>query len=348
MSKPTILVCGALGQIGRVLLADLTARYGPETVLATDLPFEAADLPCRYYSLDATDAGAWAELSARGYAFERVYHLVAVLSAKGEASPWHSWDVNMDSWRNVVEAARHWPGCRVFFPSSIAAYGPPLPAVVDETQVLRPSTSYGISKVAGELWAGYATAKFGVDVRCLRLPGVIGHETMPGGGTTDYAVEIFHYAARGERFRCFLRPDTRLPMIYMDDLVRGIEELMAAPIGVFDGTPSVVDPGGTAAPADRVYNLAGFSVTPAELAAAIRARLPGFEIEYAPDHRQAIAAGWPAALDGSRAREVWGWEPRYDAAATVEAMLAALAGRQASTTIAPALDAGPKATGGRV
>ena len=316
MSKPRILITGALGQIGRVLVDHLIDTYGAEAVLATDLPAAAPDLRCPYRSLDGTDGAAVAALAADQH-FEQVYHLVAVLSAKGEAQPWQAWDINMRALRNILTAAASWPQSRVFFPSSIAVYGPPLPRIVDESQVLRPTTSYGISKVAGELWGSYLSRTGGLDVRSLRLPGVIGYQTMPGGGTTDYAVDIYHAACRGERFSCFLAADARLPMIYMDDLMRGITEFMSVPRSKLKD--------------DAVYNLHGFSVTPQELATSIQALQPEFAIDYQPDHRQQIAASWPAELDGSAASQDWGWQPAFDTTTTTQAMLSALRQRYAST-----------------
>ncbi len=317
MPQPHVLLTGALGQIGRVLADHLVQLHGANAVLATDLAPQASGLPCAYLPLDATNSSAWASLSAK-HAFTEVYHLVAVLSAKGEAQPWQSWDINMLAYRNLLNAAHAWPKCRIFFPSSIAVYGPPLPKSVDETQVLQPTTSYGISKVAGELWGSYLSKPGGLDVRSLRLPGVIGHQTMPGGGTTDYAVEIYHAAAKGEEFSCFLAPNTRLPMIYMDDLLRGITEFMAAP------RERIARSG--------VYNLPGFSVTPAELAASIRAQLPDFKVVYRPDHRQAIAASWPETLVSHIAVQHWQWQPRFDASATTAAMLEALIERYAKVS----------------
>ena len=312
MQQPTILVTGALGQIGRVLLERLVRDHGAPAVLATDLADHVIGLPCRYVQLDATDEEAWRRLADR-FTFERVYHLVAVLSAKGEANPWQAWDINMQSWRSALTTAQAWPGCRVFYPSSIAVYGPPLPTCATENTALWPTTSYGISKAAGEQWGDYARRRYGVDVRSLRLPGVIGYQTLPGGGTTDYAVDIFHQALRRGRFTCFLSADTRLPMIYMDDVLRGIEDLMSADAADL-----------AAAGAHAVYNLAGFSVSPRELADAIRAELPAFEIEYAPDERQRIAESWPEELDGRLAERAFGWRPRYDLAATTCEMLTRL------------------------
>ncbi len=339
MSTQTILVTGALGQIGRVLIERLVKLHGAEAVLATDLAVDVRGLPCAYRSLDATDAAAWAQL-ASSYSFNHIYHLVAVLSAKGEANPWRSWDINMQAWRNVLEQAPTWPGVKIFFPSSIAVYGPPLPQTVDETQVLTPTTSYGMSKVAGEMWADYCAQRDGTDVRCLRLPGVIGYQTLPGGGTTDYAVDIFHKAVLEEPFTCFLEASTRLPMIYMDDVLRGITEVMEPERASLAEFPAPaerhVDPireqgGRRARWRSTSYNLNGFSVSPQELAQAIQQEIPNFEIRYAPDHRQAIAETWPEALDGSYAQHVWNWQPRYTLADTVADMISNLRFRQNNT-----------------
>lgn len=327
MLNPTILVTGALGQIGRVLLEHLVSLYGNEAVLATDLNPSPGSLPCRYLQLDATSTDAWLKLS-ESHQFKQVYHLVAVLSAKGEANPWNSWDINMKAWRNVLESAQKWPGCRVLFPSSIAVFGPPLPVRVDESQVLMPTTSYGISKAAGEMWGEYAAQHFNVDVRSLRLPGVIGYQTLPGGGTTDYAVDIFHKAVNKEKFTCFLAPDTRLPMIYMDDVLRGITEVMAVPKEVLTKVASRAKTSATL-PEEAsfnsrqaaIFNLEGFSITPRELAEEIKLHNPDFEIEYAPDFRQKIAEAWPQELDGTLARKTWNWVPKFDLASTTLEML---------------------------
>lgn len=311
--EPKILVIGALGQIGRVLVSELIQKHGSKAVLATDLKESADDLDCPYQKLDATDKTAWNLLSSR-YEFEEVYNLVAVLSAKGEQMPWKSWAINMTAFENVVETAKTWKNCKVFFPSSIAAYGPPLPQKADETTVLFPTTSYGISKAAGEMWAHYANTKLGLDIRCLRLPGVIGYQTMPGGGTTDYAVDIYHKAVAGEPFECYLKADTRLPMIYMDDVIKGILDLMEKPKSTFankEGLPAV-------------FNLNGFSVTPEELATEIKRHIPTFKINYKPDFRQQIAEDWPQELDGKRAAAVWNWKPKYGLQETTEDMLTAL------------------------
>ena len=327
MSKPSILVTGALGQIGRVLVEHLVTLYGADEVLATDLSPTPGTLPCAYQTLDATSKAAWQELG-KAHQFDQVYHLVAVLSAKGEANPWNSWDINMQAWRNVLESAQQWKNCRVFFPSSIAVFGPPLPVRVDESQVLTPTTSYGISKAAGEMWGDYASQHFGVDVRCLRLPGVIGYQTLPGGGTTDYAVDIFHKAVRGEKFTCFLAPHTRLPMIYMDDVLRGITELMEAPKEVLTKVPTTILEAKTklaiASSTHRqaaVFNLEGFSISPEELAKEILRHYPDFEIDYQPDFRQKIAEAWPQELDGSLAKATWNWVAKHNLASTTQEML---------------------------
>ena len=312
MKKPHILVTGALGQIGRVLVDRLVDQHGADAVLATDLADHVIGLPCRYASLDATDADRWQTL-AEQHSFKLVYHLVAVLSASGEARPWRSWDINMTAWKLALEHARGWPECKLFFPSSIAVYGPPVGSAPDESVQLWPTTSYGIAKAAGEQWAWYYTQRYGLDVRCLRLPGVIGYQTKPGGGTTDYAVDIFHHAVTGKPFTCFLQAGSCLPMIYMEDVIRGMMDVMKPARRDLIREEHHADP--------PVFNLTGFSVSPQELAQAIKKELPSFEIEYAPDHRQAIADSWPDKLDATKAQTVWGWQPSYDLAATVQDML---------------------------
>jgi nucleoside-diphosphate-sugar epimerase len=242
----------------------------------------------------------------------QIYHLAAALSATGETAPERAWRLNMGSLLNVLEVARRRKLDKVFWPSSIAAFGPTTPAdATPQRTVMEPSTVYGISKLAGEGWCRWYFENHGVDVRGLRYPGLISHKVSPGGGTTDYAIDIFHAALKGERYTCFLAEDEPLPMLYMDDAVRGTLELMEAP------NSAITERGS--------YNLAGVSFTPREIAHEIRKHLPNFEITYEPDFRQAIASGWPDSIDDSCARRDWGWAPRYDLAATVSDMLKNLA-----------------------
>lgn len=302
-----ILVIGANGQIGSELVQALAHRFGADKVLATDIAADHDHGQVRYARLDVLDRAALSETVVRERTTQ-IYQLAAMLSATGERNPVAAWRLNMDGLLNVLELARE-RSLRIFWPSSIAAFGPSTPReLTPQATVMDPATIYGISKLAGERLAAYYFAKFGVDTRSLRYPGVISWRTPPGGGTTDYAIDIFQAARRGEEFRCFLAADTRLPMIHMPDAVRATLELMDAPAG------QVRERGG--------YNLAGVSFAPADLATAIRKRLPRFSIRYVPDFRQEIAAGWPQAIDDSQARADWNWSPRFDLDAIVDDMLA--------------------------
>ena len=293
-----IVVTGAAGQVGSELVPALRARHGRDAVLATDLhePSDALAAAGPFARLDCTDAHAFRDL-VREFRADVVYHLVSILSAKGEERPLKAWQVNMNCLVNALETARA-HRCAVFVPSSIAAFGPETPPdPTPQVTVQRPTSMYGITKVAGELLCEYYHRRWGVDARGLRYPGLISWTAQPGGGTTDYAVEIFHRALADGRYTCFLAADTRLDMMYMPDAVRAAVELMAAP-------------------ADRLvhrnaYNVTAMQFTPAELAAAIRRQLPGFEIDYRIDPvRQAIAESWPRRLDDSAARAEWGWRPQ--------------------------------------
>jgi nucleoside-diphosphate-sugar epimerase len=297
MKDTRVLIVGAGGQIGAVLTKALRQVYGTDHVIATDLrPLAEQDGPTAV--LNALDLQAMNEL-AGAYRITQIYHLAAILSATGEKDPMWAWNTNMASLFNVLETARKRQLDKVYFPSSIAAFGrEAAPENTPQYEALIPETVYGISKVAGELWGNYYYRRYGLDVRSLRYPGIIGYQSLPGGGTTDYAVDIYHYAVQHKPFTCFLKPETRLPMLYMDDAIRATLELMEAP-------------------ADRLtvrtsYNLAGMSFTPAEIAASIRKVIPDFQIAYAPDFRQAIADSWPGSIDDSQARADWGWKPAFD------------------------------------
>lgn len=305
MTKKTILITGAGGQIGSVLTKTLRDTYGANAVLATDIrSTELGDGP--FELLDVLNGNRIHELVKR-YKVTEIYHLAAILSARGEQNPKIAWDINMDSLFNVLDVAKE-QNIKVFFPSSIAAFGPNTPKVnTPQDTITQPTTVYGISKAAGENWCQYYFLKYGVDVRSVRFPGIIGYQSLPGGGTTDYAVDIYHKAILGENFTCFLRDDTRLPMLYMDDAIQGVLQLMEAP-------------------ADRLtvhtsYNLAGVSFTPAEISAEIQKHLPEFKITYAPDFRQAIADSWPQSIDDQMARQDWNWQPQFDLARMTTDML---------------------------
>jgi len=301
-----ILIIGAGGQIGAVLTEALRQAHGSDNVIATDLrPLENQSGPSEI--LNAVEGHALTEL-VKKYHVTQIYHLAAILSATGEKNPMWAWDMNMRTLFNVLEVSREQGLAKVYFPSSIAVFGlEAAPALTPQYTVLIPETVYGISKVAGENWANYYYSRYGLDVRSLRYPGIIGYQSMPGGGTTDYAVDIFHYAVQGKPYECFLHEDTPLPMLYMPDAIRATLELMEAPKGRITVRTS--------------YNLAGMTFTPAEISASIRKIITEFSVSYQPDFRQAIANSWPASIDDSYARRDWGWEPQYGLEAMTKDML---------------------------
>ncbi len=316
-----ILVTGALGQIGSELVPALRAAHGAERVFAADIRMPpAADAAAQgpVLHLDVTRPEQ-VQAAVRGHGIGTIYHLAALLSAVAEERPQVAWQVNMGGLEAVLEAARQC-GCALFFPSSIGAFGPTTPRDgTPQVTVQRPTTIYGVTKVAGELLCDYYAARFRLDCRGLRLPGLISHTAPPGGGTTDYAVAIFRQALRYRHYTCFLRADTRLDMMYMPDAIAAIQALMSA------------DP--ARLHHRNAYNVTAMSITPAELAAAIARRLPGFAIDYEPDPvRQAIADSWPRAVDDSAARADWGWRPRYGLEAMVAEMLERLGGRPGPAT----------------
>ena len=314
-----LLVTGAVGQIGSELTAALRDRYGADKVIAAGHhtppspelfdagPFEIIDVTQRL-GLEAV---------VERYNIDTIYHMAAILSAVGEGRPQLCWSVNVDGLYNVLELARERKGMRIFCPSSIAAFGPETPRInTPQETVLRPRTMYGVTKVTGELLCGYYWRRFGVDVRGVRYPGIISNVTPPGGGTTDYAVEIFYEAIRHRRYRCFVREDTVLPMMYMPDCIQATIDLMGAD---------------SAALKHRVdYNLTAMSFSAGELALEVRKHLPDLAVVYDPDPlRQAIADSWPRTIDDSAAREEWGWRPSYDLAGMTTDMLQKLAQRHA-------------------
>jgi nucleoside-diphosphate-sugar epimerase len=312
MSAPRILIVGANGQIGTELAEALIARHGAPAVITSDVAPTGRLPQATYEALDVTDADALAAVVER-HGVTQVYLLAAALSARGEQNPHWAWNLNMNGLLNVLELARTRRLERVFWPSSIAAFGPGTPAAAPQATVMDPGTVYGISKLAGERWCAWYHANHGVDVRSLRYPGLVSWKTPPGGGTTDYAVEMFHAALTAGRYISFLAADTRLPMMYMPDAIRATIELMEAP------ARRIAERGS--------YNVAGISVTPRELADAIARRLPAFTLDCVPDFRQAIADSWPEVLVDEAARRDWGWAPRYGLEAMVDDMLAALRGK---------------------
>ena len=311
-----ILVTGALGQIGSELVVALRARYGSEAVIASDIrlpPLETLRPGERFEFLDSTNARQIQDI-VRNRDIGTIYHLAALLSATAEEKPHVAWELNMGGLYKVLEVARQLD-CKVFFPSSIGAFGPGTPKDnTPQDTIQRPTTMYGVTKVAGELLCDYYHRRFGVDTRGLRFPGLISHAAPPGGGTTDYAVAIFYDAIRHRRYTCFLKPDTRLDMMYMPDSLAALVALMEA------------DP--TRLIHRNSFNVTAMNFTPEELAGEIRKHIPPFEIRYEIDPvRQGIADSWPHSLDCSAARDEWGFAPQYDLGAMVEDMLAKLRAR---------------------
>ena len=310
-----ILVTGAMGQIGSELVPALRERFGADRVVASDLRIMPRERPSRgiYEHLDCTQPPQILEL-VRRHEVGTIYHLAALLSAVAEDKPHVAWSINMGGLYNVIEVARQYQ-CQVFFPSSIGAFGPSTPREhTPQVTIQRPTTMYGVTKVAGELLCDYYAGRFGVDARGLRLPGLISYAAPPGGGTTDYAVEIFHHALRYGRYTCFLKPDTRLDMMYMPDAIRAMIEIMQVDAARLQFR--------------YAYNVSAMSITPGELAAEIAKHVAGFAIDYQVDPmRQAIADSWPRSVDASAAREDWGFAPQFDLAAMTTEMLARVAAK---------------------
>jgi threonine 3-dehydrogenase len=301
-----ILVTGANGQIGRVLTEELRKKFGTNAVLASDItklpvtvePFEFLDiLNLQRLKEIILDNG-----------INEIYHLAAILSANGEWNPMKTWNINLNGLLSILELARECNMNKVFFPSTIAVFGNTTPRKNTAQDVpLLPSTVYGMSKATGELWCNYYFKRYGVDVRSLRYPGIIGWQSLPAGGTTDYAVEIFHAALKNKHYECFLKEDTRLPMMYMDDAIKATIDLMEAPSETISVRYS--------------YNLAAMSFNPSEIAAEIKKHIPEFTISYKPDFRQDIAASWTESIDDSVARNDWHWKPKFDLASMTIDML---------------------------
>lgn len=292
-----ILIIGANGQLGVVLTKALQRKFGLERVVASDLK-KGEHYQGKFEVIDATDIDRIKEVVIN-HEITQIYHLAAILSAKGEENPLKTWHVNMETLFNVLEVSRVHTIDKVFFPSSIAVFGEGAPLVnTPGDAYLNPATVYGMSKASGENWVHYYYLKYGLDVRSIRYPGVIGYQSQPSGGTTDYAVDIYHKAVLEEEFSCFLEEDTMLPMIFMDDVVRATIELMDAPKDCVKVRTS--------------YNVSGISFSPEEITNEIRKLYPNFKIKYEPDFRQEIAAKWPKSIDDSDARIDWGWKPAFD------------------------------------
>jgi nucleoside-diphosphate-sugar epimerase len=314
-----IMVTGAAGQIGTELLKVLRDRHGRDNVLATDIqtPPGPASFDSGPFEICDVTQKKNIEAVVEKYRVDTIYHMAAILSAAGEKNPHRAWNVNINGTYNILETAREGGSARVFVPSSIAAFGPETPRRdTPQETVLRPKTMYGVTKVAGELLCDYYVRRFNLDVRGCRFPGIISHETLPGGGTTDYAVAIFYEAVKNKRYTCFLREDTRLPMMYMPDCLKAVIDLMAAD---FARLRHHAD-----------FNLAAMSFSPGELAAEIKKHIPEFVCDYQPDFRQAIADSWPMSIDDSAARTEWGWAPEYTLAAMTKDMIEVLSRRHAA------------------
>ncbi|MEE9438148.1 MAG: NAD-dependent epimerase/dehydratase family protein [Saprospiraceae bacterium] len=304
-----ILVTGANGQIGQVLTKKLREIHGIENVLATDIT-KPIKTEGKFEFLDILNKTRLEEL-VDDYQVNEIYHLAAILSANGEYNPKKTWNINLNGLLTVLGLAEKKKIDKVFFPSTIAVFGNTTPRInTPQHSPLVPETVYGMTKAAGENWCNYYFNRYATDVRSIRFPGIIGHQSLPGGGTTDYAVEIFYAALKGEKYTCFLNKDTRLPMMYMEDAIRATIELMERPIKNIKIRSS--------------YNLAAISFTPEEIASEIQKHIPSFEVSYKPDFRQEIAASWSESIDDAHARTDWGWSHKYNLEKIVKDMLTQL------------------------
>jgi nucleoside-diphosphate-sugar epimerase len=306
MATDKILIVGSQGQIGLELTQELRAIYGNDNVIASDLKApEQSNGP--FETIDVMDKNRLDEIFKK-HNITQVYLLAALLSATAEKNPRFAWDLNMEGLFNVLNAAKEGILKKVYWPSSIAVFGPTTPRKnTPQYTVMEPNTIYGISKQAGERYCEYYNQKYGVDVRSIRYPGLIGYKSAPGGGTTDYAVHIYHEALKNKKYECFLSADTELPMMYMPDALKATITLMEAPAEQVKIRSS--------------YNVAGMSFNPEEIAAEIRKYIHDFTISYNPDFRQAIANSWPQSIDDTQAKADWGWKPQYDLAGMTKDML---------------------------
>ncbi len=307
--KPKILIIGACGQIGSELCLNLREKHGADQVIASDIregnqnlldsgPFEI---------LDATNYDALEDLVLH-YDVDEIYLMAAMLSGTAEKFPMKAWSLNMNTLFNVLQLAKDKKISKIFWPSSIAVFGPSTPKNDTPQQtIMEPSTVYGISKQTGERWCDYYHKRYGVDVRSIRYPGLISYKTPPGGGTTDYAIEIFHEALKEKKYTCFLSEDTALPMMYMDDAIKATIDIMEAPSESIKIRSS--------------YNLGGISFTPKEIASAIKKQIPDFTINYEPDFRQAIADSWPSSINDANAKKDWNWSHKFELQDIVNKMI---------------------------
>ncbi len=315
MSKETVMIIGSCGQVGTELTESLRTLYGTSNVVACDIRKPEADFWSEgpFEQMDVLDVKKIAELLKK-YKPTQIYHLAALLSATAEKNPKLGWSLNMDGLFYVFDAALEFGVKRVFWPSSIAVFGPNTPKQnTPQYCVMDPNTVYGITKQTGERYCEYYHKRYGLDVRSIRYPGLIGYKAEAGGGTTDYAVEIFHEALKNGKYECFLGENTFLPMLYMPDAVKATLEITHAESNLIKNRSS--------------YNISGFSFTPALLAEKIKKHVSNFEITYKPDHRQAIADSWPQSIDDAEARSDWGWKNDFDLDAMVADMIKNLAPR---------------------
>ncbi len=304
-----ILVIGASGQIGTDLTVELRKQFGAENVIASDIKNACEDVMQggSFEILDVMDKKKISEILDK-YNITEIYHLAAILSGNAEKNPKWAWDINMDSLFNILELSREKKIQKIFWPSSMGAFGPSTPSInTPQLTIMEPSTVYGISKLAGERWCEYYHHKYGLDIRGLRYPGLISWKTEAGGGTTDYAVEIFYEAIKSGNYECFLSEDIALPMMYMDDAVKATIMLMEAPADKIKVRSS--------------YNLGGMSFTPKEIENEIKKYIPELKVSYKPDFRQAIAESWPRSINDEAAQKDWGWKHEYDLPKMVQVMI---------------------------
>ncbi len=309
MQDENILIIGAAGQVGSELTTQLRSIHSPNSVIAADINEPTAEIKegGPFINLDVLNYNDL-DKTIRKHNVTQIYNLAALLSATAEQKPMWGWNLNMEGLLNTLNLARETEIKKIFWPSSIAVFGPNTPKKnTPQTTIMDPNTVYGISKLAGERWCEYFYEKFGIDTRSVRYPGLISYKTEPGGGTTDFAVDIFHHALKNGSYTCFLKANTTLPMLYMPDAIRGTIELMEAPNEQLTVRSS--------------YNLAGFSFSPKNLAESIQNHLPDFEASYEPDFRQNIADGWPEKIDDTQARHDWNWYPAYTLNDMVQDML---------------------------